>query len=93
VDQAALYSHLKANPEFRYATDVWWFREGRESLETDCPFTKLPNFVGTPHMSGPTAVASGRPAAMAVENVLRYLRGGKPRNIVDREEYLGLALR
>src|SRR2546422_4158369 len=88
VNQAALYEHLRRNPSFRYATDVWWYKEGRETLVTDYPFTSLPNFVGTPHISGPTAVASGRPVRTAVENTLRYLRGLRPKNVVRRSEYL-----
>ena len=87
VNQAELYEHLRRNPSFRYATDVWWYKEGRETLVTDYPFTSLPNFVGTPHISGPTAVASGRPVRMAVENTLRYLRGLRPKNVVKRSEY------
>jgi len=71
VNQAALYEHLRRNPSFRYATDVWWYKEGRETLVTDYPFTSLPNFVGTPHISGPTAV----------------VRGLRPKNVVKRSEY------
>ena len=88
VNQVALYEHLRRNPSFRYATDVWWYKEGRETLLTDYPFTSLPNFIGTPHISGPTALASGRPVRMAVENTIRYLRGLRPRNVVRRSEYL-----
>ena len=87
VDQEALYSHLIANPDFRYACDVWWLEQGRETLETDFPLARLPNFIGTPHMSGPTGIASGRPAKLAVENMIRYLRGLRPNNVVDRSEY------
>jgi len=88
VNQGALYEHLRRNPSFRYATDVWWYKQGRETLVTDYPFTSLPNFVGTPHISGPTAVASGRPVRMAVENTLRYLRGLRPKNVVRRSDYV-----
>ena len=88
VNQAALYEHLRRNPSFRYATDVWWYKAGRETLVTDYPFTSLPNFIGTPHISGPRALASGRPAKMAVENTVRYLRGLRPKNVVRRSEYL-----
>jgi len=88
VDETALYEHLKANPNFRYATDVWWYREGKESLKTTHPFFELPNFIGTPHVSGPSGLATGKPARFAVENVTRYLRGLKPRNIVNPAEYL-----
>jgi len=88
VDEHALFNHLKANPDFRYATDVWWYREGKESLKTELPFFDLPNFVGTPHVSGPSGLATGKPVKFAVENVLRYLHGLKPKNIVDRTEYV-----
>jgi len=88
VDETALYEHLKANPDFRYATDVWWYREGKESLKTTHPFFELPNFIGTPHVSGPSGLATGKPVRFAVENVIRFLRGLKPRNIVNPAEYL-----
>ncbi len=87
VDEKAMYEHLTANPNFRYATDVWWYRESRESLKTDYPFLSLPNFIGTPHVSGPSSLATGRPVQLAVENTIRFLRRLKPRNIVNPEEY------
>lgn len=87
VDEKAMYEHLIANPNFRYATDVWWYREARESLKTDYPFLSLPNFIGTPHVSGPSGLATGRPVQLAVENTIRYLKGLRPRNVVDPEEY------
>jgi phosphoglycerate dehydrogenase-like enzyme len=87
VDEKVMYEHLVANPNFRYATDVWWYRESRESLKTDVPFLSLPNFIGTPHVSGPSGLATGRPAQLAVENTIRFLRGLRPRNIVNPEEY------
>ena len=88
VDEKAVYDHMLANSNFRYATDVWWYREGRESLKTDYPFLSLPNFVGTPHVSGPSGLATGRPVSMAVENTIRFLKGLKPRNVVNPSEYL-----
>jgi phosphoglycerate dehydrogenase-like enzyme len=88
VDERAMYDHLTANPNFRYATDVWWYREGRESLKTDYPFLSLPNFVGTPHLSGPSGLATGKPVKLAVENTIRFLKGLKPKNTVDPSEYL-----
>lgn len=87
VDEKAMYEHLVANANFRYATDVWWYRESRESLKTDYPFVSLPNFIGTPHVSGPSGLATGRPVQLAVENTIRFLRGLRPRNMVNPEEY------
>jgi phosphoglycerate dehydrogenase-like enzyme len=88
VDEKALYDHLVANPNFRYATDVWWYKESRESLKTVYPFLSLPNFIGTPHVSGPSGLATGRPVRLAVENAIRFLKGLKPRNVVDPSEYV-----
>ena len=88
VDETALYEHLRSNPDFRYAADVWWYREGKESLKTTHPFFELPNFIGTPHVSGPSGLATGKPVKFAVENVTRFLRGLRPRNIVNSAEYL-----
>jgi len=88
VDEKALYEHLVANPNFRYATDVWWYRESRETLKTDYPFLSLPNFIGTPHVSGPSGLATGRPVQLAVENTIRFLKGLRPENIVDPREYV-----
>ncbi len=88
VDEKDLYDHMVANPNFRYATDVWWYKESRESLKTDHPFFSLPNFIGTPHVSGPSATATGRPTQLAVENTIRFLRGLKPKNVVDPKEYV-----
>jgi phosphoglycerate dehydrogenase-like enzyme len=87
VDEKAMYDHLAANPNFRYATDVWWYRENRESLKTDYPFLSLPNFIGTPHVSGPSGLATGRPVKLASENTVRFLKGLRPRNVVNPEDY------
>jgi len=87
VDEKAMYDHLANNPNFRYATDVWWYRENRESLKTDYPFLSLPNFIGTPHVSGPSGLATGRPVQLASENTIRFLKGLHPRNIVNPEDY------
>ncbi len=89
VDEKGLYEHLKANPGFRYASDVWWFREGKESLTTDYNFASLHNFIGTPHVSGPSGLTTGLPIKMAVENTLRFLTNRSPRNVVDPLDYTG----
>ncbi len=87
VDEEALYNHLKAHPNFCYATDVWWYKEDRESLETGHDFRSLPNFICTPHVSGPSGLATGEPIKIAVENTLRFLRAAPLKHIVDPSEY------
>lgn len=87
VDQQSIYDFLASNPGFTYATDVWWTKDGRENFKPDLPFLSLPNFIGTPHASGPSATAGGRPLELAVENTIRFARRLKPRNVVDQSEY------
>jgi glycerate dehydrogenase len=87
IEEEALYRRLVDNKDFIYATDVWWMKDGRESYSPDLPFLKLDNFVGTPHVSGPSAVVGGGPARNAVRNLLRFFRGEELLNVVDRSEY------
>jgi phosphoglycerate dehydrogenase-like enzyme len=89
VDKAAIYQHLRENPRFRFATDVWWLGpDGRESFTPSDPLFQLPNFICTPHTSGPLAFVKGGAVRNAMENVSRFLRGEGPRNLVRREDYL-----
>ncbi len=87
VDQDAIYEHLTRNRSFVYATDVWWTEGGRESYSPRLPLLKLENFIGTPHASGPSASVGGAPLRRAVANLLRFLKGEEPLNVVDRREY------
>lgn len=88
VNEKEIYQHLSKHPDFVYSTDVWWTRNGKESVSPELPFLKLENFIGTPHISGPSAHNTGEPVENAIGNLLRFLRGEKPKNIVDRSEYV-----
>jgi len=88
VDEKALYERLVRDPDFTYATDVWRLESGKETYSSKFPFLKLPNFIGTPHVAGGSTSRTGDPGNRAVENMLRFLKGEEPRNIVDRSEYL-----
>ncbi|MEM0481619.1 MAG: 2-hydroxyacid dehydrogenase [Nitrososphaerota archaeon] len=77
---------LKENPSFIYANDVWW--NIRNPAE-DSDVYSLPNTLSTPWVAG---AASSREIyeemlRQAVENVVRYLKGEKPINIVRHEDY------
>lgn len=88
VQKEAVYEHLVKNPSFFYATDVWWPDSGGvESFSPDLPFLELENFVGTPHASGPSALASGTVAKGVVENLTRYFNARPLKNLVERSEY------
>ncbi|MDA4134481.1 MAG: 2-hydroxyacid dehydrogenase [Thaumarchaeota archaeon] len=87
VDEGAIYRRLVADGKFVYATDVWWMKEGKESYAPELPFLKLENFIGTPHVSGPSAAVTSAPQRRAVKNLLRFLGGEEPLNVVDGSEY------
>ena len=89
VDQAALYAHLRANPQFSAGIDTWWDEPAENaSFRPDYPFVDLPNVIGSPHNSSivPGTMLSG--ARMAAENVRRYLRGEAVRGVVRRADYV-----
>ncbi len=88
VDEEALYKHLLKHPRFTYATDVWQIKRGKETYTSKFPLVKLPNFIGTPHVAGGSSALTGDPGKMAAENLMRYLRGEAPQNVVDPSEYI-----
>ncbi|MCS7117668.1 MAG: 2-hydroxyacid dehydrogenase [Thaumarchaeota archaeon] len=82
-----LMRFLNENPDFVYATDVWW---NTQDLSKDWDIAFLPNVISTPWVAG----AFGNPAVFgemvrsALLNVLRYLRGDETLNRVDRSDYV-----
>ncbi len=86
VSKPDLIRFLRENPEFTYATDVFWSPE----ISQDSDIAALPNAIVTPWIAG----AFGHPRVYvemvrhAVSNVIRYLRGEGLRNVVDRSDYV-----
>jgi phosphoglycerate dehydrogenase-like enzyme len=86
-----LYEHLEAHPKFRAGSDVWWSRPNSNgSFSEAYPFFELPNFIGTPHVSGDVPEALEIASQFAVENVLRYVNSEPLKGVANREDYLGL---
>ena len=88
-----LYEHLVTHPKFRVALDVWWGRRPRsteEKFNLDYPFFELPNFIGTPHVSGNVPESLRIASMFAVENIIRYLENRELKGIADRRDYIGL---
>jgi phosphoglycerate dehydrogenase-like enzyme len=86
-----LFDHLKSHPRFRAALDTWWtYPDTKGGRPFHRPFQDLPNIVMTPHVA--PMVPGQKAAAMeaALDNVVRFLRGEKPRNVVDPSDYTGL---
>ena len=91
IDEAALYSHLLQNPEFKCGLDVWWhYPKANEKFSQRFPLFKLPNFLGTPHVSG--YVPEEREVALnfAVDNILRFVKNRPLRGLMESEDYRGL---
>jgi len=86
VSKPDLIRFLRENPEFTYATDVFWSPE----IAQDSDVAALPNVIATPWIAG----AFGHPRVYvdmvrhAVSNVIGYLRGEGLRNVVDRSDYV-----
>ena len=88
VQKRPVYEHLVKNPGFHYATDVWWpDSTGMETFSPDLPFLELENFIGTPHASGTSAIISGSVMKGVVENLTRFYKGERLKNVVDKSEY------
>ncbi len=86
VDQAALYEHLRTNPDFGAGIDTWWvepFMQGE--FRVDFPFFDLPNLLGSPHNSGFLPGVDVIAARRAAENVAKWLRGEPPNGVVRAE--------
>jgi phosphoglycerate dehydrogenase-like enzyme len=89
VDEAALYEHLRASPDFGAGIDVWWDEPARgQEFAPRYPFLSLPNVIGSPHNSPGVPGTQASAARQAAENVRRYLRGEPPAGVMRREEYL-----
>ena len=91
IDEAALYSHLLQNPEFKCGLDVWWhYPKANEKFSQRFPLFKLTNFLGTPHVSGYVPEEREVALSFAVDNILGFVKNRPLRGLVEREDYRGL---
>ncbi len=91
IVQEALYNHLSQNPQFKCGLDVWWrFPTPNKPFTPDFPFLELANFVGTPHCSGFVPEEYESALDHALDNVVRFVKGKKPKGLADRQDYEGL---
>lgn len=91
VNEEDVYTHLKRNPSFKFATDVWWhYPMTGKKFTQHFPFFELPNFLGTPHISGFVPGRERLAMLEAIKNLLRFIKNEKVKGIVNREDYLGL---
>lgn len=81
VDEEALYEALKNNLIQSAALDVF----EKEPLEKNSPFLKLKNVIITPHIAWYSEEAAIDSRKFASEEILRFFKGVKPKNIVNLE--------
>ncbi len=87
VSEDGVTRWLRERPESRYATDVFWKGEKKESFSTSA--WELPNFAGTLHVSGvPVGEDLAGAKVAAARNVKRYFETGDAFNPVKMDEYV-----
>jgi phosphoglycerate dehydrogenase-like enzyme len=89
IDEAALYRHLRAHPEFSAGIDAWWVEPfGGGEFRVDHPFFELPNVLGSPHNSALVPGIVEQATARAAANIVRFLRGEPVTGVVRAADYL-----
>ncbi len=87
VDEAALYAHLVAHPQFFAGIDAWWVEPVRHGDFTmGYPFLDLPNVVGSPHNSAGGGAWRDEYLRRAVRNCRRAILGETPLNLIGPDE-------
>jgi len=81
VDEDALYAALVDGHVAGAALDV--FRD--EPVQSDNRFVALPNVLCSPHLGGATRDVVRHQSDMIVDDIEAYLRGARPRHIVNPE--------
>ena len=83
VEQGALLSALESGRLAGAALDVF----DTHPVAPDSPLLSLDNVVLTPHIGGATAETIERHSRTMADDILRYLDGGRPVNLVNPEAF------
>jgi len=91
IDEASIYKHLRENPAFKCALDVWWhYPKKGEKFAQEFPFFDLPNFLGTPHDSGIVPETQEIALLSSFENIARFAKDEPLRGLMVGRDYQGL---
>jgi D-3-phosphoglycerate dehydrogenase len=83
VDEQALIRAVKTRTIAGAALDV----VEREPVQKDDPLLGVENLIVMPHIASMTVEAQRRAALMAVEDILRFIRGERPLHLVNPDVY------
>lgn len=87
IDEKSLYYALEEGRIYGAGIDVWWRYpskwRGKASPPTDLPFQDLDNIVVSPHRAGYSENTEREYFRFAAENILRFIQGEEPLNIID----------
>ena len=79
VDESALIEALRSGHLAGAALDV--FQE--EPVAPDNPLLAMDNTILAPHIGSDTTVATVRAVEVCVENIIAYLEGARPPNLLN----------
>jgi phosphoglycerate dehydrogenase-like enzyme len=89
IDELALYNALKEKRIHGAGIDVWWRYptewRGTAIPPADVPFHELDNIVISPHRAAYSEHIERELFLFAGKNILRFIRGEPPLNIIDIE--------
>jgi phosphoglycerate dehydrogenase-like enzyme len=89
IDELALYDALKEKRIYGAGLDVWWRYptkwRGTTIPPADVPFHELDNIVISPHRAAYSEHIERELFLFAGKNILRFVRGETPLNIIDIE--------
>jgi len=87
IEEEALFNALRENKIRGAGLDVWWRYPKKWGSTgeppTDMPFQDLENLVVSPHRAGYSENTEREYFQFTGENILRFIKGATPHNIID----------